>query len=273
MALSVRAATAAMRAAPTACRCQRSFPSGLPNTPSLRRIVSSPHVRYASSSDPSSSSPSLSRAPAPDPQEEAAQSSDAPPAQQDFLDVHNLPTEPSARPQRPSRDPTSPAYAPSDPTLLSNINELTITSSASSITGPATIGHSPAMTARYRPTDRSFSPSVVTPTRGSLTTLQLHRLLSLHAVERGEGVGGVGHLAESFGVDEGAVGRLVASMAVARLFVIGGAAGSGAESEVETVGVRDVNNVPRGKEARVQGHHLVQHLQRYEERKRGGQQT
>ena len=152
---------------------------------------------------------------------------------------------------------------------MSSIDQLDISTTPNSITGPATISSPTAMMARYKPSDRRFSPLVITPTRGSLTTLQLHRLLTMYAVGGG-GEGEVAQLANRFEVDEGKVRALVGTVAVARLYEVGGGAGSGEETEVEVFGVRDKEAVPQGRSVQVQGHHLVQHLVRHEQRRGGG---
>ena len=186
---------------------------------------------------------------------------------QDFLDPNNPPTEVSTRrPRPPSTSSPSPFDDPSDPDLISSIDQLSITTGRTGATGPATISSPAALTARYKPTDRTYSPLVITPTRGSLTTLQLHRLLTMYAVG-GENEREVSRLASRFEVDEGKVRRLVESLSVARLFEVGGGAGSGDGKEVEMVGVRRGRDIPQGKDVRVQGQHLVQHLLKHEERK------
>ena len=202
--------------------------------------------------------------------QDPASSAPSTPPQQDFLDLNNLPTSPSVRTSRPpSPSPTQASNA--DPNLESSINQLHISSAGSDATGPATVSSPAAMSAKYKPTDRSYHPHVIRPTAGSLTALQLHRLLTLHALGRGEGWAEVGRLAERFGVEEAKVRRLVGNVAVARLFEVGG---GGRNEAPETVGVKDAADVPLGKQVRVQGHHLVQHLHTLEEeRSRGGQKS
>ena len=154
--------------------------------------------------------------------------------------------------------------------MVSAINQLTIEGVRNeSATGPATI-HNKPLHAKYKPTSRKAINHHITTRQGSLTTLQLHRLLSLYALTGGSDVAQqqevAARLAGRFGVDVGKVEQLVQAMAAGRVY----------NDTAERGGVDAVDNgedkcavwreeeVPPGKHAVVQGAHLVTHLQAWE---------
>ena len=163
--------------------------------------------------------------------------------------------------------------AATDSTLVSAINQLTIEGLRNeSATGPATISNAKPLNAKYKPTSRKATTRSVTPQHGALTTLQLHRLLSLYALITGSGSGAeaqqqaVQKLADRFGVDAGKVQQLVQAMAVGRIYDEAASRGGVNPGELgeDKCAVWTEEEVPPGRRAIVQGAHLVNHLQAWE---------
>ena len=159
--------------------------------------------------------------------------------------------------------------------MVSAINQLTIEGLRNeSATGPATINTKP-LHAKYKPTSRKAATHRITPTTGTLTTLQLHRLLSLYAVAGGSEVREqqrvVERLAGRFGVDVGKVEQLVQAMAVGRVYDEAAGRGGANPGELgeDKYAVWRADEVPPGRRVVVQGAHLVNHLQAWE-RDNGG---
>ena len=248
-----------------------------------------------SSSFSSSSSSSSSQLPPPPPAQPAvtasthsSTSSPVPPPQQEMFDrsaaeaaatsAASAPTTPSRRSSQPpgysppsssssSSSPADPDASASDPEqsafdpeLIDSINQLTIsTDAAADAAGTETISHKP-LAARYKPQSRSATVSSITPSPHSLTTLQLHRLLTLHAMDSRRWTAEV--LAQRFGLRTEAVRRLLFSLAASRLVELGRAGDTG---NAEIVAVRDSTGAPPGSRVSVQGQHLAQHLQDMED--------
>ena len=161
---------------------------------------------------------------------------------------------------------------------MSAINQLTIEGLRNeSATGPATINNKP-MHAKYKPTSRKATTLHITPTHGTLTTLQLHRLLSLYALTAGTDAAQQQNVAERlagrFGVDAGKVEQLVQAMAVGRVYdeAAGGGGVNPSDIEKDKCAVWKENEVPPNRRAVVQGAHLVTHLQAWEREKGSGRQ-